>query len=74
VHAGCLKAAVTAPAERGQANEALIRLLANTLGVNRAQVALAAGHASRQKQFLVTGIGLREAEARLNAALAACLP
>ena len=42
VHAGALRIAVTAPPERGQANRAVLELLAEVLG-------LSAGHASRDK-------------------------
>jgi uncharacterized protein (TIGR00251 family) len=35
VHAGCLKVAVTAAPERGKANKAIIKILAEALGVRK---------------------------------------
>lgn len=52
-HAGMLKVAVTAPADKGRANEALVETLADQLGVKRSQVELVAGATSRSKKFLV---------------------
>jgi uncharacterized protein len=46
---GRLKLRVAAPAEDGRANEAVLRLLARELGVDRRSVVLVAGHASRDK-------------------------
>jgi len=43
------KIRVTAPAESGKANEALIALLGKTLGVARSQLRVVAGAGSRDK-------------------------
>jgi len=51
-----LKVAVHAPPERGRANEALLDLLARTLGVSRASLRLLAGHTARDKTVLVHGL------------------
>jgi uncharacterized protein YggU (UPF0235/DUF167 family) len=48
---------VRAPASDGEANDALIRLLARTLGVAPRDVALAAGAAARLKRLTVAGDG-----------------
>jgi uncharacterized protein (TIGR00251 family) len=52
-HAGALKIAVTAPPDKGRANGAIIEVLAEALGVSRAQIQLLSGAACRQKRFLV---------------------
>src|SRR5580765_385590 len=54
--AGALVVAVTAPAEDGRANEALVEVLKDWLGVKRSQVELIAGKTSRNKVFLVRGV------------------
>jgi hypothetical protein len=46
---GRLKVRVAAPAEDGRANDALIALLAESLGVARRAVVLVAGHGARDK-------------------------
>ena len=52
---GALKVGVTAPPEDGRANAALVEVLAEALGVKRAQVELVAGQTSRDKRFLIRG-------------------
>jgi uncharacterized protein (TIGR00251 family) len=64
---GALKAAVTAPPEDGRANQALLDLLRDALGLKRSQIELIAGQASRDKRFLVRGLGCEELRARLPA-------
>jgi uncharacterized protein (TIGR00251 family) len=51
-----LKVAVTAPPEDGRANKMLLELLRDSLDVNRTQVALLSGAASRNKRVLVRGV------------------
>jgi uncharacterized protein (TIGR00251 family) len=55
-HGGALKIAVMAPPEDGRANEALVDLIREWLGLKRSQVELAAGKTSRNKQFLIRGL------------------
>ena len=50
---GVLRARVGAPAVEGAANNALIRLIADTLGVARRDVRIVAGATSRQKLVVV---------------------
>lgn len=64
-HGEAWKLRVTAAPERGRANEATLRLLAETLGVGSGDLRLVAGHGSRDKVVEVTGIGQAEAEKRL---------
>ena len=53
---GVLRARVGAPAVEGAANNALIRLIADTLGVARRDVRIVAGATSRQKLVVVDGV------------------
>jgi uncharacterized protein len=50
-----VKACVTAPAEDGRANEALLRLLAQAWHLPRCDLAIVAGAASRRKTVRVAG-------------------
>jgi hypothetical protein len=52
---GVLRARVGAPAVEGAANNALIRLIAEELGVARSDVRIVAGATSRQKLVVVDG-------------------
>jgi uncharacterized protein (TIGR00251 family) len=64
-HCGRLKVAVTAIAEKGKANEALVEAVAKAFGVKRSQVTLVSGQTSNQKVFRLAGVALEAAEARL---------
>jgi uncharacterized protein len=50
-----IKASVTAPAEGGRANEALLQLLADACRVPRRDLAIVAGASSRQKTVRISG-------------------
>lgn len=50
-HDGALRVAVTAPADHGKANRAIVKLLAKTIGVKVHQVTLVRGHTNRRKVF-----------------------
>jgi uncharacterized protein (TIGR00251 family) len=56
VHDGRLKIAVTSPPVDGEANAAVIELLARTLGVSRGSVEVIAGASSRRKTVRVAGV------------------
>ncbi len=58
---------VTAPPVEGRANEALLRLLADALGLGRTQVRLVSGTASRDKTVRVEGLSPAQVRARLGA-------
>jgi uncharacterized protein YggU (UPF0235/DUF167 family) len=62
------KIRVAAPAERGAANDALVRLLADALGLGRRDVTLVAGHGARDKIVELAGIAPAEVERRLASA------
>jgi uncharacterized protein YggU (UPF0235/DUF167 family) len=53
---GVLRAHVAAPAVAGAANQSLIRLIADELGIARRDVRLVAGAAGRQKLVVVAGL------------------
>ena len=53
---GRLRAAVHAAPDGGKANEELVRLVADRLGVARSQVELWKGHRSRQKVLRIWGM------------------
>ena len=50
-----LRARVGAPAVEGAANNALVRLIAEELGVARSAVRIVAGASSRQKLVVIDG-------------------
>jgi uncharacterized protein YggU (UPF0235/DUF167 family) len=56
VEDGILRARVAAPPVEGAANHALLRLLANELGVARRDVRLVAGAGGRTKVVVVDGV------------------
>jgi uncharacterized protein (TIGR00251 family) len=62
-----LKVAVTAPPVEGEANEAIVRLVAKLLGVPRRQVSIASGEGGRTKTVEVTGVDRAHVLSRLSA-------
>jgi uncharacterized protein len=56
---------IAAPPENGKANEALVELLAEMLGIPRSSVEISGGHTSRDKTVVVGGLSAAEVEARL---------
>jgi len=66
VHGDALKLRVAAPPVEGAANEAVVRFLAERLGVPRAQVILASGQSGRRKVVEIKGLDPRTAAARLG--------
>src|SRR5437660_9618247 len=69
-HGDAWKVRVTEPPERGRANDAVVRLLANALAVPRDAVAIVSGHGARDKIVELTGIGPALIERRLSSASA----
>jgi uncharacterized protein len=59
---------VAAPPERGRANDALIGLLADALGIAKERVRVVSGHSSRRKLVEVEGLSDEDAGRRLEAA------
>jgi uncharacterized protein YggU (UPF0235/DUF167 family) len=68
---GALVVRLTAPPVEGEANAALARLVARTLGVPPSAVAVARGAKARDKVLVVSGLGPEDVRARVSAALAA---
>ena len=64
-----LKIAVQAPPVEGRANTALVAFLADFFGIPRSRVELVSGELSRSKVFLLRGVTLAQAEARLTQAM-----
>jgi uncharacterized protein len=56
VQAGALKVSVTAPPDRGRANEAVVTLLSGVLGIARGRVRIVQGEASRDKLAEIEGM------------------
>lgn len=69
MHGGALKVKVKAPAEGGRANEALLDLLAGTVGVPRSSATLLSGAQSRNKRVHILGVSPEEAAAALGGCL-----
>jgi len=70
-HGEAWKVRVVAPAEHGKANEAVIELLSETLGLPRSQLELVTGLGGRDKVVAVEGMSEGEAEERLAVAAGA---
>ncbi|MCX7970316.1 MAG: DUF167 domain-containing protein [Negativicutes bacterium] len=60
-----LQLAVAAPARQGEANQAVLGLLAKILSCPPSRLSLASGQSSRYKQILVKGLTVAEAGQRL---------
>jgi len=61
-----LKIAVQAPAVEGRANSALIEFLAEMFGVPKSYVELVSGELSRSKVFLLRGVTIARAQAKIG--------
>lgn len=66
VEAGALKVRLTAPPVEGAANQALVKLLAKSLGVAKSKVVLVSGERSRNKRVMVHGLSQDELRRRLG--------
>ncbi len=70
-HDGALKVAVTVSPDRGRANQALIEVLREALGLKRSQIELLSGHTGRQKRFLIRGMTKAQLIARIEESIKA---
>jgi uncharacterized protein (TIGR00251 family) len=68
-HAGALKVSVTQAPEKGKANNAILEVIAEALGLKRGQIELMSGPTSSQKKFLIREITREELWQRLAIAL-----
>lgn len=60
----CVK--ITAPPVEGAANSAIVKFIADSLGVRKSQVELVSGEKSREKVLKITGISDSDIRARLK--------
>jgi uncharacterized protein len=67
-HGDAWRVRVTAAPERGRANDEVLDLLAETLGLRRPQLRLVSGAGSRDKLVELEGLDSGEAEERLERA------
>ena len=65
-HGDAWKVRISAPPENGRANDALVRLLADTLAVPRDAVTLVSGHGGRDKVVELAGVDASQVEERLT--------
>ncbi|MGI6550301.1 MAG: DUF167 domain-containing protein [Syntrophomonadales bacterium] len=63
---GVLKVKLTAPPVEGEANQALISFLAETMGIAKRNVVILRGETSRLKLVGIHGVSLAQAESSLN--------
>lgn len=64
--ADSIKVRVTAPPEKGKANEAIVRLLAEKLGLKKSAIKVISGETSRDKRILIQGISYLELKTLLG--------
>ena len=62
---GVLRVKVVAPPVKGKANEKLIALLSQVLGVDKSRVSISRGHTSRRKVIAIDGVSQEEIKKRL---------
>jgi uncharacterized protein (TIGR00251 family) len=65
-HGDRLRIALTAPPVEGAANDALMRFLAELVGVARGDVEVISGHSAREKSVAFRGLSAEELTARLG--------
>jgi uncharacterized protein (TIGR00251 family) len=68
-HDGALRLTVTAPPDKGRANEAIVELLARELNLPRSRFEILTGETARIKRILVTGIPADELLSRIYAVI-----
>jgi|SRR4051812_27046749 uncharacterized protein (TIGR00251 family) len=61
-----LKIAVSKPPEGGAANKAVIKLLAEALGVAEVNIDIVRGHTNPRKEVIVKNVSVEELRARLQ--------
>jgi uncharacterized protein len=69
-HGEAWKVRVSAPPTDGRANDAVVRLLADSLDISSADISIVSGHGSRDKTISLAGLESDELERRLAAASA----
>jgi hypothetical protein len=66
MHGDALKVCVTAPPEDGRANDAVVEVLADWLGVKRRQIEIVSGATNRNKVVRVEGITAENIRSRFQ--------
>lgn len=66
LHGDRLKVAVTEPPDKGKANEAVVQLIAESVGTAPSNVSLVRGQTSRQKDLLILGPSIEVIITRLS--------
>ncbi len=66
LHGDRLKVAVTEPPDKGKANEAVVHLIAASVGTAPSNVSLIRGQTSRQKDLLIIGPSIEVVVDRLS--------
>jgi len=61
-----LKVQVSAPPERGKANEAVIEVLADAFGLKKNQIELIAGHTQARKTFRIASLDPQDLAEKLS--------
>ncbi|HEY0477786.1 MAG TPA: DUF167 domain-containing protein [Kofleriaceae bacterium] len=69
MHDGRLKIAVTAPPVDGEANAAVVELLARRLGISRGDIAVIAGASSRRKTLQIAHVTRQQLDRLLEGLL-----
>ncbi|MFV0446387.1 MAG: DUF167 domain-containing protein [Planctomycetaceae bacterium] len=69
IHNGRLKVAVTQVAERGKANQELVKVLASALELRRGTVTLQSGELAALKDFFIEGLTADQLRSRIEAIL-----
>ncbi|NQW17363.1 MAG: DUF167 domain-containing protein [Chloroflexi bacterium] len=64
---GQLRVHVTVAPEAGKANEAVLKLLAKSLGIPKSRMSIIRGQTNRDKVIAIEGFDASELDARLNA-------
>jgi uncharacterized protein (TIGR00251 family) len=67
---GALRVAVTAPPEKGKANQAINALLSEALGVSKSAIELISGETAPQKRFLLRGADVKRVREWIQSILA----
>jgi uncharacterized protein (TIGR00251 family) len=67
-HDGHLKVSVTQAPEKGKANQAIVKVLCDQLGLRKSQIELLTGETASRKRFLIRGIAADELLRRIDTA------
>lgn len=66
IHGDRIKVSVTSPPVDGAANQAIVKLIAKTLGIAKAEVEVVTGLSSRRKRVRVQGVRATSVEDKIQ--------